>query len=737
MPRFRQTNEILKLMNKKQNIRNIGIVAHIDHGKTTMIDSLLAEAGLISRSLAGKARVLDYLKEEQERGITIKTANISLLHEEKGTPYLINLIDTPGHVDFTGKVTRALRAIDGAVVVVDAVEEVMVQTETVIRQALAERVKPVLYINKIDRLIKELQLTEKEIQNKLEHIIRDFNNLIEIYGEKGFKNEWKISETEDSVAFGSALHKWGFTVNIAKQKGIKFSDVIDAYKNKNIHQLANTIPLHNAILRTVITHLPNPVEAQSYRVPKIWKGDIDSEIGQAMLQCDPKGPTIMCITQTQIDPNAGLVTTGRLFSGSVHEGSQVYLVDAKKSYRVPQVSVYMGAFREVVDTIDAGNIAALLGLDAARQGETLIDEEHKDGMVLFERIRYVSEPVITIAIEPKHPKDLPKLIEVMHRLAVEDPNLVATINKETGEYLLSGMGELHLEIAVKFLKDYAGGDLELVSSKPLVVYREGIQSEGAVVLAKSPNKHNKFWIKVEPLEEKVVQMIDQDSIFEEMSNKETGAKLRKEASWPTEEARNVWALEEHRNMLIDMTRGVQFLHEAKDMIVSGFRWACSAGPLCEEPLRGVKTKLIDVSLHEDPVHRGPAQIMPTVRRGILGSFLSARPVLLEPVFKIGVSVPIRWVGEASSVLTRRRGRIISSEQKGLLTVITGYVPVSETFGLSAEMRSATSGRAFWQSTFSHWEKLPENIMAEVITAIRKRKGLQLEVPSASTFVNEP
>jgi len=735
MPRFKQTAEILKLMKQKENIRDIGIIAHIDHGKTTMTDSLLTEAGLLSPKIAGEARALDYLEEEQKRGITIKTANISLLHEEKGTPYLINLIDTPGHVDFTGKVTRALRAIDGVVVVVDAVEEVMVQTETVTRQALNERVKPVLFINKVDRLIKELKLGPNEIQEKLARIIRDFNNLIDMYGEKEQKENWKVDPAKGTVAFGSALHRWGFTVDIAKEKDIKFNDVIEAYKNEKIEDLVEKLPLHKAILTMVVKHLPNPIDAQKYRIPKVWKGDIDSEIGQAMRNADPNGPTVMCITLAQMDPHAGLVATGRLFSGTVREGEQVYLVGAKRDYRVQQVSMYMGAFREVVDKIDAGNIAALLGLDQARAGETLVSVDHKDGMVPFERIKYVSEPVITIAIEPKHPKELPRLIDVMQRLAIEDPNLVTSINKETGEYLLSGMGELHLEIAVKFLREYAGGNLEIVTSKPLVVYRESTLSPGIVAMAKSPNKHNKFWIQVEPLEENIIQLIEKGDLAEEMSRKKMGTVL-KEAGWPTDEARNVWALEEHRNILVDLTKGVQYLREVRDMVISGFRWACQNGPLCEEPIRGVKVKLMDASLHEDPVHRGPAQIMPAARRGILGSFLSSTPVILEPVYKIGVSVPAQWVGEVSGLITKKRGRIIASEQKGPLTMITGYIPVAETFGLSAEMRSVTSGHAFWQTAFDHWEKAPENVAAEVIRATRERKGLPPEIPNASKFIDE-
>jgi len=735
MPRFRQTSDILKLMRTKEDIRDIGIIAHIDHGKTTMTDSLLAEAGLLSPKIAGEARALDYLEEEQKRGITIKTANISLLHEIEGKPYVVNLIDTPGHVDFTGKVTRALRAIDGAVVVVDAVEEVMVQTETVTRQALQERVQPVLFINKVDRLIRELKLKEDQIQTKLLRIIRDFNNLIALYGEPEDKKKWRVDPSKGTVAFGSALHKWGFTVDIAQKRGIKFSDVIEAYRQDRWQELQKTIPLYTAILDMVVKNLPNPVAAQKYRIPKVWKGEMDSELGQAMLNCDDKGPIVICITMAQMDPQAGLVATGRLFSGTVEDGSQVYLVGAKKDYRVQQVSMYMGAFRDVVDRIDAGNIAALLGLDLARAGETVVDTSHKAAMIPFERIRYVSEPVITVAIEPKHPKDLPKLVDLMHRLSIEDPNLVSTINKETGEYLLSGMGELHLEIAGKFLKDYGGG-LELLTSRPIVVYRESILGQGVVAMAKSPNKHNRFWIQVEPLEQQVITMIEKGELMEEMGRKRLGTILHSEAQWPTDEARNVWAMEEHKNILIDLTKGIQYLREVRDMVISGFRWSCENGPLSEEPIRGLKVKLMDVKLHEDPVHRGPAQIMPATRRALLGSFLTAKPALLEPVYKIGVSVPAQWVGDVTSLITRKRGRIVASEQKGPVTMINGYIPVAETFGLSADMRSATSGHAFWQSTFDHWEKVPENLAATIIQDIRKRRGLSSEVPTPSKFIDE-
>jgi elongation factor 2 len=735
MPKFKQIPEILKLMGKKENIRNIGIIAHIDHGKTTMTDSLLAEAGLLSPKIAGQARALDYLEEEQKRGITIKTANISLLHEAKGRPYVINLVDTPGHVDFTGKVTRTLRAIDGAVVVVDAVEEVMVQTETVTRQALEERVKPVLFINKVDRLITELRLTSDEIQNKFVRIIGDFNNLIEIHGEPEFKDKWKVDPAKETVAFGSALHTWGFTLNMAQKKGVKFADVVDAYAKGKHQMLPQLLPIYDAILDMAVKNTPSPIEAQKYRLQKVWKGETDSEIGQAMMNCDDNGPTVMCITNVQTDAVAGVVATGRVFSGSVKEGDEVYLVGVGKEHSLKQVSMYMGAFREVVNRITAGNIAALKGLDLARAGETIVDIGHRDVMVPFERIKYLSEPVIRIAIDPKNPKDLPSLEEAMNRLSVEDPNLVATIDKETGQYLLSGMGELHLEIAVKLLTQYSGG-AELAASSPIVAYRESILDQGEVVMTRSPNKDNGFWVQVKPLENEVIKLMENSELAEEMGQKQIQNTLQKEAKYPTEEARNVWALDEYRNMLIDSTKNVQNLDKVKGSIISGFHWACKTGPLCEEPLRGVKVEILNAQLDKEPKQRDPPQIMRAISRAILGSALTAKPVLLEPIYKINVSVPSQWFGTCSSILARRRGKILTTEHRGALAVIAGYIPVAETFGLSAEMRSATSGHAFWQSTFAHWEKTSESVSAEVIKKIREKRGLPPEIPKPEKFIDE-
>jgi elongation factor 2 len=734
MPRFRQTAEILKLMNRKERIRNVGVIAHIDHGKTTMTDSLLIGAGLLPPQVAGSARVLDYLEEEQKRGITIKTANISLLHEIKGDSYVINLVDTPGHVDFTGKVARALRAIDGAIVVVDAVEEVMAQTETVTQQALEERVKPVLFINKIDRLISELKLTAEEIQKKLAHIIADFNTLIEIYGEPQFRVKWKVNPEKESVAFGSALHKWGFTLGLIKQKGMKFTDIIDAHQKGNGEQLSEIAPLSKAILEMTVKNIPNPVDAQKYRIPKIWRGKLNSDIGRAMLACDDNGPTAMCITNVQADAKSGLTATGRLFSGRIEEGMHVYLVGNEKEGAVDRVSMYMGAFQEIVSRITAGNIAALAGLESVRAGETLVDATHKADMVRFEQVRYVSEPILTVGVEPKKPSDLSRLLEAMNMLSTEDPNLTIIVNKETGEYLLSGMGELHLEIALKLLAQHSG--IELASTSQTVSHRESILKKGATVMTRSPNKCNALWVQVEPLEATVLDLMEKGELEEETENKHAISILENKAKYPKDQATSVWAFDKNRNMLMNSTRNVQNLKEAKGSIVSGFHWTCRTGPLCEEPLRGVKVKLTDAQLHENPEQREASQIMRVTSRAILGSFLTAEPILLEPIYKIEVSIPTPWFGACSKILARRHGKIENTEQSGALTKITGYIPVEETLGLSAELRSATSGRAFWQCTFDHWQKLPENQATGIIRKIRKRRGLPPEIPKPDKFVEE-
>jgi len=732
MPKFKSTQDILRIIGNKDQIRNFGVIAHVDHGKTTMSDSLLAASGIISPSVAGQALALDSMKLEQNRQMTIRGANVTLFYETEGKEYVINMIDTPGHIDFTGRVTRALRAIDGVVVVSDSVEGIMTQTETVTRQALEERVRPVLYINKIDRLVKELKLNPDEMQKWLINIINHFNQLVDIYAEPEVKEKWKVSIQGNTVAFGSAKDRWGFNFKMAQKKAIKFKDVYDAYTSNDpnaIKSLAERAPLSDAVLGMVVEHHPPPHVAQRYRIPKIWPGELNSDVGRALVECNEKGPALMMVTTINVDPQAGRVATGRLYSGTIKDGDEVYLIDAKRPGRVQSVNIYMGNTREIVSFLPAGNIPALLGLDYAVAGETLSTVK---GSVPFESIKYVSEPVVTIAVEPKHPKDLPKLVEALRRLTVEDPNLIVKINEETGETLMAGMGVLHLEIATSLLQE-AG--LDIVTTQPLINYRETIRAKAGPIMSKSPNKHNKIFMRVETLPDDVLDMIRIGKLKEDMDKKEM-ARILREKGWGADESRSVSAIDVSGNMLVDETKGVQFLHESMDSIRSGFDDVIHNGPIAHEAVRGVKFVLHHYVPHEDPAHRGLAQLMPATRRSMLGVMLIADPVLLEPILGIEVKCPQDLIGQVSSVLSSKRGKLLNVEQKGIIAIMQGEIPASETFDLSEKMRGATAGKAMWNTFFKSWQAVPNSIFRTLVADVRKRKGLNPEPPSPDEFIDK-
>src|SRR5512137_523499 len=510
MARYRQTDEIVKLMETPTFIRNTSIIAHVDHGKTTLSDSLLAAAGIISTQTAGQKLFLDSWDLEQKRQMTVFASNVSLVHTYNSQDYLINLIDTPGHIDFSGAVTRSLRAVDGALVVVDAVEGPMTQTETVLMQALRERVRPILFINKVDRLIKEIKLTPEEIQKKFGKIIARVNNLIEKYAPPEHKKDWQVKVDDGSVAFGSALHKWGLNLPHMKMKGVTFKEIIDAYSgekidiDRKVEALAKKAPLAEPILDMFVEHLPNPIIAQPYRQSQIWPGEPDSPVGKGMANVDPNGPLLMCVSTIEVDPHSGVIAIGRVFSGTVAKGKMVQLISARTKGPIQQVFMSMAADRVIIDRVPAGNIAALSGLPSMHVGETVAE----DGVETqaFEGLKYVSDPVVTVAVEPADVKDLPLFDKVMHKLTTEDPNLHFLINKESGEYLLSGMGELHLEITAYRMQE---ANLKVKTSKPIVIYRETVSHDykGPAVMGKSPNKHNKVWVTLEKLPEEIIEAI--------------------------------------------------------------------------------------------------------------------------------------------------------------------------------------------------------------------------------------
>lgn len=714
----KMVDKVTRLMGQKDNIRNIAICAHIDHGKTTFSDNLLAGAGMMSEELAGKQLVLDFHEDEIARGITIDSANVSMVHTINEKEYLINLIDTPGHVDFGGDVTRAMRASDGCIVLCDAVEGVMPQTETVLRQALKERVKPTLFINKVDRLIKELQLTPEKMQERFVKIITHVNKLIKNIAEKDYGDKFQVNVNEGSVCFGSAFHNWALSVPFMKESGITFKDVIDAYEKGSYKEFAKKAPLHKVVLNMVIKHLPSPAQAQPYRIPKIWNGDIESEEGQSLVKCDAKGPLFFIITKIVIDPQAGEISAGRLFSGTMKKGTDVFLNKRKIYTRIQQVFIYNGPKKEIVDNVPCGNVIGIAGVKSM-PGETITLQP----TVPFEEITHLFEPVVTKSIEAKRPSDLPRLIEVLRMVQKEDPTIRVQINEETGEHLISGMGELHLEVIENRIKTEKG--VEISTSPPIVVYREAITKKcPSEVEGKSPNKHNKLYFLVEPLEPEIIALIKKNEIPEGRVKK-MNITLRDKFTnlgWDTKIADKVKDVYKS-NLFVDETRGIIHIGEIMDMLLDMFEDVMENGPLAREPSFGVKVRLMDCTLHEDTIHRGPAQMYPAIREGIRGAMRLSGPMLFEPVQTLHFEAPPDYMGEISKLIANKRGQLLDMTQEEGRIVVIGKLPVGAMFGLASDLRSATEGRGNYSLVDQNFEKMPFELQERTIKQIRERKGL--------------
>ncbi len=721
-------DEVQKMMGNLKNVRNVAICAHVDHGKTTMTDSLVARAGLISKELAGEQRMMDFDEQEQARGITIKAANISLAFQMNGQDWLVNLIDTPGHVDFGGHVTRAMRAVDGVVLVVDSVEGVMPQTETVLRQALKEKAHPVIFINKIDRLINELQLNDEQMQQRLLKIIMQVNKLIEEYAPVEFRDEWHIDVKKGNIAFGSAFHKWAVSIKAMNKFNIKFSDIFNHCRQGQHNILQEKAPLDEVLLTMILEHLPNPLDAQKYRIPQIWHGDINSDDGKALLLCSAEGKTIGVCIGVVNDPHAGEVAIVRLFSGRVRKGDMLYMAARMASEKVQQVAIYMGPDRVMVDNVIAGNIVGIVGLRDVFVGETVSTGE----VVPFEQIKHYSEPVITKSIEAKDSKDLTKLIMILRALGKEDPTLKVELNQETGEHLISGMGELHLEILIYKIEKEKG--VPVTTSPPIVVYREIVTGKCELVEGKSPNKHTKIKFSIEPVEETVMAAMLEGKIPDGRPKGKQLVETLVEAGLPREEAKALMNIH-NRSLLINDTRGVQYLNEIMELVIQGFEEALDKGPLCKEKVFGVKVKILDATIHEDPVHRGPAQIIPATKRPLYAGMLIAGVQLQEPKQKITILVPAQYMSAVITLINGRRGQMMDIQQEGESATLLAKVAVAEMFGFANDLRSATQGRAIWYQEYAGYEPLPRDLLLKTVKSIRERKGDKPEPPTPNDFLD--
>jgi len=852
-------DQIREIMDKKSNIRNMSVIAHVDHGKSTLTDSLVSKAGIIASSRAGDCRFTDTRKDEQERCITIKSTAISLYYELKeedldfikqckdGLGFLINLIDSPGHVDFSSEVTAALRVTDGALVVVDCVSGVCVQTETVLRQAIAERIKPVLMMNKMDRALLELQLKPDELFQTFQRIVENVNVIIATYGDEGGPmGNILVDPVVGTVGFGSGLHGWAFTLKqfaemyvakftakgdkktemphaerakkveemMKKLWGEKFFDpaagkfskkaenaageklprtfcqlvldpifkVFDAIMNFKKEETAKLIakldvkldaddkekegkpllkavmrrwlPAGDALLQMITIHLPSPVTAQKYRCELLYEGPGDDEAAMGIKNCDPKAPLMMYISKMVPTTDKGrFYAFGRVFSGIVSTGQKVRIMGpnytpGKKEdlYLKPiqRTILMMGRYVEPIEDVPCGNIVGLVGVDQflVKTG-TISTYEHAHNLRVM---KFSVSPVVRVAVEAKNPADLPKLVEGLKRLAKSDP-MVQCIIEESGEHIVAGAGELHLEICLKDLEeDHAG--IPLKKSDPVVSYRETVAEESSqICLSKSPNKHNRLYMKARPLSDGLAEDIDSGEVAARQELKTRARYLAEKYEWEVTEARKIWCFGPDGtgpNMLVDVTKGVQYLNEIKDSVVAGFQWASKEGTLCEENMRAVRFDIHDVTLHADAIHRGGGQIIPTARRVLYASVLTAQPRLMEPIYQVEIQCPEQAVGGIYGVLNRKRGHVFEESQvTGTpIFVVKAYLPVNESFGFTADLRSNTGGQAFPQCVFDHWQILPgdpydpQSKPAQVVVDTRKRKGLKEGIPPLDNYLDK-
>ncbi len=720
----KMVEKVARITKNPKFIRNICTSAHIHHGKTAFTDNLLAAAGHMASKHAGdleEGMATWQHKDEQERLMTVDAANVSMVHNFQNNEFLINLIDTPGHVDFGGNVTRAMRAIDGTVVLICAVEGIMPQTETVVKQALRERVKPVLFINKVDRLVKELKLSPEKIQERFIKLIAGFNKLLEDIAEPQFKQAWKVSIIDGSVAFGSARENWALSYSYMQKKNIAFKDILKIYEMEEEERKAwvwENAALHEVILDMVIKHHPDPITAQNYRIPKIWHGDLESEFGKNLLNCNPDGTIAFVITRIVIDPRSGKdISAGRLFSGTLKPGTEVYLNNMRQRQRIQNLYIYNGIKPEIIDSIPSGNVCAISGV-LGNAGETVtLQEEHA-----FEELKHIFEPVITKAIEPKKPSDLPKLIEVLRKVGREDPSIHIEINEETGENLISGMGELHLEIIENRIVTEKG--VEVKTSHPIVVFRESVTKMSQEVEGKTPNKHNKFYFTVEPLNQEIYRLI-KEGILPKGRIKKKNLEIRDaliKSGMESKEADQVKDIYDG-SIFVDKTRGQVHLGEVLEMVLDMFEEVMRKGPLVREPCVAIKVNLTDMSLHEDSIHRGPAQVYPAIREGIRGAMMTAGPILLEPLQVQLIEAPVEYTGEASKLVSSLRGQILDVTQENNLVMIKAKMPVMSMLGWSSDLRSATEGRGVSSLVDQSFERIPFELQTKVTQEIKSRKGL--------------
>jgi U5 small nuclear ribonucleoprotein component len=851
-----------------RNRRGVAIVGHFHHGKTCLVDLLLeqslrkkwGDAASLDVKDGGGPRYTDTLKTEQERQMSLVSTPLTcLLPDTRGKSYCVTMIDCPGHPNFHDESVACLRAVDGAVVVIDAVEGVMMHTEMVIRQAVSEGLPIMLVISKMDRLIIELKLPPRDAYFKLLNIVDSVNNLI---GQVSRGRYPKISPERGNVAFSSSQHGWIFTMQSFAQVYLDHVDETGLGDNLSVSEFAVRLwgdayldtstktfhsaprecatpgvdrtfvtyilePLYkiytaclgelevdvNKLLRSVGVHLnkdqlrasarpllraamskfmetanrgfvdmivknvPHPMAAAKAKVTRCYTGSLDSPVAKAMLACDPRGPLVIHCVKMYASPDGQTFQTfGRIYSGTVRPVTKVTVLgegyspdddEDSAAATVEGVAIPRGRALTKISVLKAGNWVLLEGVDAnIAKTATIVGDglpNDEQDVHIFSPLKFThcgGEPICKLAIEPLRPAELPKMVDGLRRISKAYP-MAKTKVEESGEHILLGTGELYLDCIMHDLRNVYS-DIEIKVADPIVSFREtAVETSSIKCFAETTNKRNKLTFIAEPLDDGLAELLEAGKVNVNWDKKKFGRFFQTEYSWDLLSSRSIWAFGDSptrgTNLLMDDTLpgevDKQLLNSCKSSIVQGFQWASREGPLCEEPVRGTKIKILDATLAEKAIHRGGGQIIPTTRRTVHSSLLTATPRLMEPVYRLQIQCPGTIVDSIQPLLARRRGHIVQDRPISGSTFfsVKGFLPVLDSFGFETDLRTFTQGQAMVYSVFDHWAIVPgdpldrnillhplepspqQHLARELLLKTRRRKGLSEDVTITKFF----
>ncbi|XP_025094078.1 116 kDa U5 small nuclear ribonucleoprotein component-like [Pomacea canaliculata] len=836
------------LMDTPELIRNVAICGHLHHGKTSFVDCLIEQTHPeIEGGYDRDMRYTDILFTEQERGVSIKSTPVTLvLPDTKNKSFLINIFDTPGHVNFSDEVTAAYRLSDGVVVFVDAAEGVMLNTERLIKHALQERLALTLCINKIDRLILELKLPPADAYFKLRHIIDEVNAIISMYAED--ETSQTVSPVLGNVCFASSYYRFCFTLKsfahiyadsfggINEKKfaerlwgDVYFNSKTRKFSKKPSHstsqrsfvefileplykifaqvvgdvdeclprvcdelgvhltkeeQKLNIRPLLRLVCRRFfgdftgfvdmcVEHISSPVSNARSKVEHAYTGPLTSELAEEMCLCSADGPLVIHTTKLYpTQDGTSFHVFGRVMNGTLHSNQEVrilgenYTLQDEEDSRFGQVGrlwISEARYKVEVNRVSAGNWILMEGIDQpVVKTSTITDMTPHEEVYIFRPLKFNTGSVMKIAVEPVNPSELPKMLDGLRKVNKSYP-LLTTKVEESGEHIVLGTGELYLDCVMHDLRKMYS-EIDIKVADPVVSFCETVvETSSLKCFAETPNKKNKLTMIAEPLEKGLAEDIENEVVQISWPRKKLGEFFQTKYDWDLLAARSIWAFGPDAtgpNILVDDTLPSEvdknLLSAVKDSIVQGFQWATREGPLCDEPIRNVKFKILDATIAGEPIHRGGGQIIPTARRVAYSAFLMATPRMMEPYCFVEVMAPADCVSAVYTVLAKRRGHVTQDAPVpgSPLYTIKAFLPAIDSFGFETDLRTHTQGQAFCLSVFHHWQIVPgdpldksivirplepqpaTHLAREFMIKTRRRKGLSEDV-SINKFFDDP